>query len=60
MVDVSFGGDGVTAPLPLLEGHVIRNIGTQELRLVYSTIDEQVDKSRKPWIYQYRNHPSKE
>jgi len=59
MVDVGFGGDGATAPLPLLEGHVTHNIGSQEIQLVHGTIDQQVDKSRKLWIYQYRNGADK-
>ena len=46
MIDVSFGGDG-TSPLPLKEGLITQNIGTQELRLVYDSIPQQIDKSRK-------------
>ncbi|KAK4693254.1 hypothetical protein P7C71_g4111, partial [Lecanoromycetidae sp. Uapishka_2] len=57
MVDVSFGGDGATAPLPLEEGIVTRSVGTQELRLIYDSIPQQSDKTRKLWIYQYRNGP---
>ena len=55
MIDVSFGGDGAISPLPLKEGHITQNIGTQELRLVYDSIPQQIDKSHKQWIYQYRN-----
>lgn len=55
MVDVGFGGDGATAPLPLMEGHITHNIGSQDIQLIHGTIDQQIDKSRKLWIYQYRN-----
>jgi arylamine N-acetyltransferase len=55
MVDVAFGGDGATKPLPLVPGVITPNIGTQELRLVQDNIPFQVDTSRKLWIYQYRN-----
>jgi len=54
-VDVGFGGDGATRPLPLVEGHVTRNLGTQDVRLVRDFIPEQTQRSdpeRKLWIYQ--------
>lgn len=59
-VDVGFGGDGATKPLPLIEETVTQNIGTQDLRLIRDNIDVQLDKSQKYWVYQYRNsvdHP---
>ena len=62
MVDVSFGGDGAIRPLPLISGQVTRNIGTQELRLVYDNIPGQTtapSESQKLWIYQYRNSAEK-
>lgn len=55
MVDTGFGGDGATKPVPLVSGVVVRNLGTQEIRLIQDNIPEQVDKSRLYWIYQYRN-----
>jgi hypothetical protein len=57
MLDVGFGGDGATKPVPLIDGHVVQNIGSQEIRLVHDYIPEQVDRSEqaKLWIYQYRN-----
>ncbi|KAF7984278.1 hypothetical protein HWV62_16136 [Athelia sp. TMB] len=54
-VDVGFGGDGPTKPMPMIDGHVVQNLGTQEVRLVLGNIPEQVDRSQKLWIYQYRN-----
>jgi arylamine N-acetyltransferase len=57
MVDVGFGGDGATKPLPLIDGHIERNLGTQDIRLVHDTIPDQVDQSKPLWIYQYRNSP---
>lgn len=55
MIEVGFGGDGATVPIPLKDGHVTKNLGAQEVRLVYDNIPTQVDKSQKLWIYQYRN-----
>lgn len=57
MVDACFGGDGPTKPLPLVEGQVTPNIGSQQLRLIYEYLPEQTDRSSaiKSWIYQYRN-----
>ena len=60
MLDVGFGGDGATKPLPLISGHVTQNLGTQAIRLIYDTIPQQVDQSKKLWIYQYRNSTSQE
>ncbi|KAF7888917.1 hypothetical protein EAF00_009217 [Botryotinia globosa] len=60
MIDVAFGGDGATKPLPLISGHSIHNLGTQEIRLVYEPIPQQIDQSKPLWIFQYRNGPEKE
>jgi arylamine N-acetyltransferase len=60
MLDVGFGGDGATKPLPLISEHVTQNLGTQEIRLLHSAIPQQVDQSQKLWIYQYRNEKDKE
>lgn len=55
MVDVGFGGDGATKPLPLIPGLIHTNLGTQENRLIFSSIPDFADPSMKVWIYQYRN-----
>lgn len=55
-VDVSFSGDGPTVPMLLISGHTILNLGTQEIRLVRSTID-QFETQDQFWIYEYRNKP---
>jgi arylamine N-acetyltransferase len=60
MLDVGFGGDGATKPLPLISGHIVQNLGPQEIRLIYSTITQQTDQSKKLWIYQYRNGADRE
>ena len=57
VLDVGFGGDQPTKPLPLVDGRTTHNLGTQEVRLVFDTIPQQVDQSKKLWIYQYRNGP---
>ncbi|KAM0720142.1 hypothetical protein Q7P37_004278 [Cladosporium fusiforme] len=59
MVDVGFGGDGATKPIPLIEGRVSHNMGTQENRLIKDHIPPQVNRrpETKMWIYQYRNSP---
>jgi arylamine N-acetyltransferase len=59
MVDVAFGGDGATKPIPLdPTGETIthNSIGTQEIRLVHDFIPDQSRESPlKMWMYQYRN-----
>ncbi|KAF2259221.1 cysteine proteinase [Lojkania enalia] len=59
MLDVGFGGDGATKPLPLLSGHSTHNLGNQEIRLIYDHIPTQTHRTEasKLWIYQYRNGP---
>ncbi|KAK7434395.1 hypothetical protein Landi51_13517 [Colletotrichum acutatum] len=62
MIDVAFGGDGATKPIPLKHDQALRNLGTQEVRLVRGYIANQVFRTEasKLWIYQYRNGPAKE
>lgn len=54
VVDVAFGGDGPIKPLPLREGPITQNLGTQELRLSHETLEGAITPQRW-WIYQYRN-----
>ncbi|KAL2678673.1 hypothetical protein Neosp_009424 [[Neocosmospora] mangrovei] len=60
--DVAFGGDGATAPMPLVNGLVHQNLGTQQIRLIRDWIPLQVHRSEesKAWIYQYRNREDAE
>lgn len=62
MLDVGFGGDAPTTPIPLIHNHTTTNIFPQENRLVYDHIDQQVSRTpeTKMWIYQYRNGSDKE
>ena len=59
-VDAAFGGDGPTQPLQLVPGYTIRNLGTQEVRLIYGNMPKQSRPEQKVWIYQYRNSADKE
>lgn len=58
--DVAFGGDGATVPLPLIDGLIHENMGTQQIRLHRDWIPTQLYRveTSKVWIYQYRNTPS--
>ena len=55
--DVAFGGDGPTMAMPLMDGLVHQNLGTQQVRLARDWIPTQVKRTEesKLWIYQYRN-----
>jgi len=58
MVDVGFGGDGATKPIPLIEDHITHNMGTQDVRLTREFISGQTDRSspdKRLWVFQYRN-----
>ena len=64
MLDVGFGSDCATRPLPLsnsLEtGDVLQGIGAQQLRLIYSSIASTTSPDQKIWIFQRRYSPSDE
>jgi len=62
VLDVGFGGDGATKPMPLVAGNIVQNIGTQEIRFIHDHIPQQTERSEhtKLWIYQYRNGQGKE
>ncbi|RMJ11501.1 hypothetical protein CDV36_008847 [Fusarium kuroshium] len=57
VIDASFGGDGPTQPMPLVEGAEWRNMGTQDARLIKDFIPGQTELTagRRLWIYQCRN-----
>ncbi|KAF7554112.1 hypothetical protein G7046_g6910 [Stylonectria norvegica] len=59
VIDVSFGGDGPTRPMALVEGAVWRNMGTQDARLIRDFIPGQTELTpgRRLWLYQCRNGP---
>lgn len=59
VLDVSFGGDGPTRPVPMVEGTEWRNMGTQDARLIRDFIPGQTELTagRRLWIYQCRNAP---
>ncbi|KAK4040296.1 hypothetical protein C8A01DRAFT_46365 [Parachaetomium inaequale] len=63
-VDVGFGGDGMTVPMPLVEGQVHHNsIGTQEVRFVRGFIPGQRfrgEGAERMWVYQVRNGRERE
>jgi arylamine N-acetyltransferase len=63
VLDVAFGGDGPTKPLPLTENTPTLNLGTQEVRYVYESIAQNAPRPltqpQKYWTYQYRNGPDK-
>ena len=56
MVDVGFGANGPTQPLPLdSEQSQLKNIAPADMRFVYDNIPENTNSSQKLWIYQHRN-----
>lgn len=55
-VDVGFGNNGATAPIPLREGATATCIAPSEMQLVRDSLAEFMDKDQKVWIYQTRNN----
>ncbi|KAI6477400.1 hypothetical protein MCOR13_011780, partial [Pyricularia oryzae] len=67
LLDVGFGGYGPPKPVPLLEGtggiepNGLQHIGPQaEMRVVKQAIAQQVDQTRRLWVYQFRRGPGEE
>lgn len=53
--DVGFGATGgPTKPLQLVSGQVERSLGTQSMRLIYTSVDQYADKDQKVWQYEFR------
>ncbi|KAL8950022.1 MAG: hypothetical protein Q9222_003916 [Ikaeria aurantiellina] len=56
MVDVGFGGNGATAPLPLEENIELERIAPSEMRLIKSPLPQHTDQTnQRMWIYQVRS-----
>ena len=53
-MDVGFGNNCATAPLPLQDGATATCIGPSEMRLIRDTLAEFIDQTQKVWIYQTR------
>lgn len=69
VTDVGFGGDGMTAPLPIIRSlspgqkyPVHRNLGSQEVRITRDLYPGVVanGEGNKVWFYEYRNRPEDE
>lgn len=66
LLDVGFGGYGSPQPVPLLEGtETIEPSGLPhiepraEMRVVKQAVVQQVDHTRRLWVYQFRSRPEK-
>ncbi|ROV89778.1 hypothetical protein VSDG_08613 [Cytospora chrysosperma] len=69
VTDIGFGGDGMTAPLPLNDDPemgqypVHRNLGTQEVRITRGTLPgtfARGGQGNPVWFYEYRNRSGEE
>lgn len=60
LVDVGFGGNGPTHPLPLLKSSpentspISSNILPASVRLIWKNIEANVDPAQRLWVYQHR------
>ncbi|KAI0886976.1 arylamine N-acetyltransferase 3 [Annulohypoxylon maeteangense] len=57
MVDVGFGANGPTFPVPLLHNEPQKHMstGTTMIRIMNEPIPQAVDQSQKVWVYQQLN-----
>lgn len=56
LVDVGFGVDVPSHPLPLISGHVCTGIAPQLLRLEYKRLLNHTDSSQRAWVYSHREN----
>ena len=54
LVDVGFGGNGPTHPVPLEEDVATPNIAPASVRLTYKPLTDNVDQTQKLWCYEHR------
>lgn len=54
LLDGGFGGQGPSRPIMLDHGVESTQIAPAELRLMYESIPNNLDKSQKVWVYQHR------
>ncbi|KAI0007155.1 arylamine N-acetyltransferase 3 [Xylariaceae sp. FL0662B] len=59
-IDVGFGPDGPTAPMPLVEGAESRDVAGGAHRLAREAIPQNVDQGCRMWIYQHRRGRAEE
>ncbi|KAK0744519.1 hypothetical protein B0T21DRAFT_357942 [Apiosordaria backusii] len=56
LVDVGFGTNGATRPVPLQHGHEFFTISPAQGRLEYRSIDAHTDPNQRVWVYSVRQN----
>lgn len=59
-VDVGFGSDSPTRPMPLESGMIHPQMKPGSTRLNYRNISENVDPNQRLWVYEYRKNDDSE
>ncbi|RAH65000.1 arylamine N-acetyltransferase family protein [Aspergillus aculeatinus CBS 121060] len=59
MVDVGFGRNSPTSPLPLQENILAPLLAPSEMSLIKTSLTEFVDETQKLWVYRTRSKPQK-
>jgi arylamine N-acetyltransferase len=54
LVDVGFGADVPSYPLPLIPGHESPGIFPQSYKLTYTRLPQHTDDTQRAWVYSYR------
>jgi arylamine N-acetyltransferase len=57
LVDVGYGADGPSRPLPLISGTSLRGLPGQEISLRYEKLPQHQDPGQRVWIYSTRRDP---
>ena len=59
LLDVGFGVDGPSTPLPLVSGSIVSGRIHQKLRLEHRKLEQHLDPDQKVWVYSQRRSESK-
>lgn len=51
LVDVGYGADGPSTPLPLDSGDIRHGLPSQQLKLEHITLPQHIDSTQKVWVY---------
>lgn len=54
LVDVGFGANGPTKPLPLVSGEETAGIGTTRFKLTYTALPGHTDRTQRMWMFSFR------
>jgi arylamine N-acetyltransferase len=56
LVDVGFGSNGPTHPVPMKDGHIFPGVSPARGRLQYTKLEEHTDPNQRVWLFSGQQH----